>query len=352
MAAIEKWLKDSPQQVFRLFGLAGTGKTTIAKNVEELADKVAYAAFTGKAAYVLRSKGCEPANTIHSLIYKAHQNEYTGQWSFKLDRDSPVKELDLLIVDEVSMVGEDLAFDLLTLAKKVLVLGDPGQLPPVKGEGFFINTAPDFTLTEIHRQAKENPIIELAHRVREGGVLKLGSYGESKILRAKQFTDSELLAPDQVLVGKNDTRVYMNNAYRRQKGYEDYMPRDGERLICLRNNRDRGFLNGQMYTASDAVEDGNDVECLITPLEEPEQVKDKISTPVEYYQGRESFLDWKIKKSADEFTYAYAVTVHKSQGSSWPHVMVLDQSKVFKEYAKNWLYTAITRASEKVTIYL
>ncbi|MEY4562335.1 MAG: ATP-binding protein, partial [Pseudomonadota bacterium] len=137
--AVKDWLADkrSPQ-IFRLFGYAGSGKTTLAKHMAEDVDgEVLYMAFTGKAALVLRKKGCVGASTIHSAIYKPEEDPVTGHMEFKLNPDSPVATAGLVVVDEVSMVGEDLARDLLSFGSKVLVLGDPAQLPPVKGEGFF-----------------------------------------------------------------------------------------------------------------------------------------------------------------------------------------------------------------------
>jgi exodeoxyribonuclease-5 len=150
------------KQVFRLFGYAGTGKTTLAKELAKtVKGRVLYATFTGKASLVLRKKGCEDASTIHSLIYKVEVCEKTGEASFILNRDSDLADAALLIVDEVSMVGR-IWRRTCSASTKILVLGDPAQLPPVKDEGFFINAAPDVMLTEVHRQAQDNPIIRLS----------------------------------------------------------------------------------------------------------------------------------------------------------------------------------------------
>lgn len=353
--AVVNWFK-TPSQVFELSGPAGSGKTTLAKSIaQEVGGNVLYLAFTGKAALVLAEKGCTPSQTIHSLIYKAHQNEYTGKWHYKLDRDC-LRDLNvsLVIVDEAPMVGAELAEDLLQCCKKVLALGDKNQLPPVKQEAFFGVAEPDFLLTEIHRQAAENPIIALSVKIRNGEPLKYGNYGDSRILRAKQFEAGMLLEPDQVLVGKNDTRSFMNNQYREQTGSKvrsGWEPEDGERLICLRNNKDRGFLNGQMFKVDGCTSDGKEVTTFIKPWGEDDIPAEQISTPIEYFQGRDFELDWRIKKGCDEFCFAYAITVHKSQGSQWSNVMIFDQSKIFKEFSRNWLYTALTRASEKITLF-
>lgn len=354
--AVVDWLK-TPSQIFELAGPAGSGKTTLAKHIAEAVDgNVIYLAFTGKAALVLSEKGCNPSQTIHSLIYKAHQSELTGKWYYKLDREC-LKGLDvkLVIVDEAPMVGKELAQDLLQCCSKVLALGDKHQLPPVKSEAFFGVYEPDFELTEIHRQAAENPIIALSVKIRNGEPLKYGNYGESRILRAKAFEAAMLLEPDQVLVGKNDTRSYMNNLYREQTGAKDrsgWEPEEGERLICLRNNKDRGFLNGQMFKVDACTSDGKEVTTFVKPWGSDDTPAEQISTPIEYFQGQENTLDWRVKKGCDEFCYGYSVTTHKSQGSQWDNVMIFDQSKVFKEFSRNWLYTAVTRASEKLTLFV
>ncbi|MEM6463825.1 MAG: ATP-dependent RecD-like DNA helicase, partial [Pseudomonadota bacterium] len=139
LKAVSAWLKQGKSPLFRLFGYAGTGKTTLARHFAEHVDgDVQFAAFTGKAAQVLRSKGAANAKTIHSLIYRprgeeAVEDEETGKTSispmFSLNRQSPVAKASLVIVDECSMVDEELGSDLMGFGTPILVLGDPGQLP-------------------------------------------------------------------------------------------------------------------------------------------------------------------------------------------------------------------------------
>src|SRR5688572_1511980 len=177
LLAVSRWLKTGRPQVFRLFGYAGTGKTTLARRIaDDAGGEVLFAAFTGKAAQVMRNKGCRNARTIHSLIYRPRgekPEKETGelQPAFALNRTSEVRKAKLVIIDECSMVDEKLGRDLLSFGTPILVLGDPGQLPPVKagegGGGYFTEAEPDVMLTEIHRQARENPIIALAQTVRE-----------------------------------------------------------------------------------------------------------------------------------------------------------------------------------------
>src|SRR5207237_4369259 len=143
--------------------------------------EVKYAAFTGKAAQVMRSKGCYGASTIHSLIYRARESgEETP--SFDLWSDAPASKAKLIIIDECSMVDAELARDLMSFRVPLLVLGDPAQLPPIQGGGFFTDAKPDAMLTEVHRQARDNPIVRLSMDIRAGNALLPGQYGETQVV--------------------------------------------------------------------------------------------------------------------------------------------------------------------------
>jgi len=148
LKSVADWLKAGPgrngtRQVFRLFGYAGTGKTTLARHIAEDTDgDVKFAAFTGKAASVMRGKGCRGASTIHSLIYRARESGEEIP-NFDLWDEAPASKAELIIIDECSMVDAELGRDLLSFGVPVLVLGDPAQLPPIQGGGFFTNTEPD-----------------------------------------------------------------------------------------------------------------------------------------------------------------------------------------------------------------
>src|SRR5215210_6682011 len=244
LKAVADWLRRGDRPVFRLFGYAGTGKTTLAKHIAEHVDgDVAFGAYTGKAALVLRSKGCSDASTIHSMIYRSRESDEGGP-SFILNRQSAAAKADLIIIDECSMVDEELGRDLLSFGRPVLVLGDPAQLPPVKGGGFFTEAEPDAMLTEVHRQARDNPIVRLSMAVRAGGRLPLGRHGESRVLSRGEIDAAEVTRADQVLVGLNRTRRLYNRRIREILGYRDPMPAAGEKLVCLRNYKTKGLLNG------------------------------------------------------------------------------------------------------------
>ncbi len=359
IADVTAWLADrSAKQVFRLFGYAGTGKTTLAKELAaSVRGTVLYATFTGKASLVLRKKGCEGASTIHSLIYKVEVNERTGEATFTLNDESDLADAALLIVDEVSMVGEALAKDLLSYGKRILVLGDPAQLPPVRDEGFFINAAPDVMLTEVHRQAQDNPIIRMSMEIREGGRLQPGTYGESLVAPCSAVSGDRLrelvLGADQLLCGLNRTRTTYNRRIRALKGLhgqaESWHPTKGDRLICLKNKRDRGLFNGSMWDADEVSDKFRTFNIEVSSLDE---VRDPLTIDVteEFFNGTEHKLDWRERRRYDEFTFGWAITCHKAQGSQYDNLIVFDESGAFREDRSKWLYTAITRAAERVTV--
>src|SRR6516164_1228730 len=200
LKAIAHWWKNDRQQspLFRLFGYAGTGKTTLARHIAQGIDgKVLYAAFTGKAACVMRSKGCRGASTIHRVIYKPkEQNEENP--TFELWHKAPASNAKLIIIDECSMVDAELARDLMSFEVPLLVLGDPAQLPPIQGGGFFTEARPDAMLTEVHRQACDDPIVRLSMQVREGQRPALGDYGATQVIRRAALEPARVLAADQV----------------------------------------------------------------------------------------------------------------------------------------------------------
>ena len=244
---VGRWLKQGEPQVFRLFGYAGVGKTTLARHIAEGArGDTAFAAFTGKAALVMRSKGCAGATTIHALIYRASEGA-EGSPTFTLNVDGPASRAGLIVIDECSMVDAELARDLLSFGKPILVLGDPFQLPPVKGGGYFTDGAPDVMLTQIHRQAHDNPIIRLSEVVRSGGELEEGAYGETRVIRRAAVDPAEVLGADQVLVGTNRTRRAYNQRMRDLNGFNEPLPVAGDRLVCLRNDRTKGLINGGLW---------------------------------------------------------------------------------------------------------
>ncbi|MBA4777447.1 MULTISPECIES: ATP-dependent DNA helicase [Agrobacterium] len=363
LKAVSRWLKEGRTPVFRLFGYAGTGKTTLAKHFAENVDgEVLFAAFTGKAAQVLRSRGATNARTIHSLIYRPRgeetvEDEETGKTSiapmFSINRQSPLAKAALIIIDECSMVDEQLGRDLMSFGTPILVLGDPGQLPPVSGGGFFTEQEPDYLLSEIHRQAKDNPIIHLAMDVREGREIMRGDYGSAQVISKSEVTQSLVLDADQVLVGTNRTRRRYNQRLRELKGFTADYPQSGDKLVCLRNDPAKGLLNGSLWqvmsSSRETVKPG--INLMIRPEDDDmDRGAAKIKLLKAAFEDVETEIPWSTRKRYDEFDFGYALTVHKAQGSQWNNVVLFDESYAFRDSRERWLYTAITRAAETLTI--
>ncbi len=350
---VGKWLKSGDQQVFRLFGFAGTGKTTLAVHFADHVDgDVVFGAFTGKAAAVMRQKGCHEASTIHSMIYRSREDDDGGPL-FVINQKSPAATADLIIIDECSMVDADLGKDLLSFGTKVLVLGDPAQLPPVRGGGFFTEVEPDMMLTEVHRQARDNPIIHLSMAVREGKGIAPGTYGESTVIRRKEIDATRIMTADQVLVGMNKTRRLYNTRIRQLLGFRDNLPAAGEKLVCLKNDKSKGLLNGGIWKI-DAIRQGKTglVRMDVAPEDDVKRKVVDVSVLQEFFDGREDDVQPFMRRDTDEFTYGYALTVHKAQGSQWDDLVLFDESFAFREHRDRWLYTGLTRAAEKITVVM
>jgi len=387
---ITAWLNGprSGQQVFRLFGYAGTGKTSMAREVAALVENgeqgirkgtVLYAAYTGKAASIMIKNGCAGASTIHSLIYRPKIDGLTGKVTgFTRNDESPLRFARLLILDEVSMVDEEMALDLLSFGVQILVLGDPKQLRPIKGTGYFTSSAPDVMLTDVERVAAENPLIWLATEIRNGRMPRAGRYGDSRIFKpGRAIRDEDIAGADQLIVGMNRTRQALNKRYRMLSGAFDVdseFPIKGERLMCLRNNKQTGLLNGTQWVCSTPT------IKPIRRLKDPKYpTKGSEETNIEGLYFRVLGLDlydadgnglilntscsthhfdqnlpeppWRDIAGTDEYAFAYAGTVHKMQGSQFPFVVGLDESHVFQEQRWEHLYTLFTRASERVHLY-
>lgn len=362
LLAIAAWFRESDDQVFYLGGYAGTGKTTIAKEAAAGCEGNAiFAAFTGKAALVLQGKGCRGAQTIHSLIYSAYEHEViddkTGEivrieWRYGLNPLSEASTADLIVIDECSMVGDRLGEDLLSFGTKVLVLGDPAQLPPVRGEGFFTRVEPDFMLTEIHRQAADNPIIRMSMEVREGRRLQRGGYGDSRVIEVRDLGQRMVTGADQVLVGRNVSRRTVNAKVRKIQGRDARHPEPGDRLVCLKNNKDKALLNGGLWTVRTVQRGEGDFYSLHVDSLDVAGLDARVVVHRLFFDGVPDDIPWNVRKGTDEFTYGYALTVHKAQGSQWDDVLLIDESATFRQDRARHLYTGLTRAAQRITVAL
>jgi exodeoxyribonuclease V len=358
LRSIRRWFRQRDKQVFLLFGYAGTGKTTLARALREDVQTIHYATFTGKAAHVLHQRGCGPVSTIHKLIYDTHFDEVTGRFVHELKDEDALCDIDLIVIDEASMVDERLATQLLSFGRMLLIIGDPAQLPPVSdyyGNGYFMSGKPDVMLTEIHRQAADNPILFLADHIRRNGALPHVGYTAGEALCVTN-DEGDVLDHDILLVGLNDTRHSRNRSLRRQLGFTRTMqnshilPKAGETLVCLRNDyatEPEPVLNGALFKVEAVMLDDDD-KLPIVELELSSRFngESRVRVPTICFTDG----DTTFHRGLQVFDFGYALTVHKSQGSEWNSVMVINESRYFRDQARRWLYTAVTRARKRLTI--
>lgn len=387
---IEDWFLHSTKQIFVLAGYAGTGKTTILKHVvcEKLNltpdDSAAFVTPTGKAATVLIRSGI-PAATLHKLIYQSITEEKKIELNGKIitveklsfkRRDSIDKSIKLIVLDEASMVSDEVLYDLTEFGVKLLLCGDNAQLPPVEGLNGFL-TEPDYTLKTIVRQQLGNPIIKLSEMAREGKFIPYGNYGGSCVVMSKRILTGEkrkraLLHADQIICGTNKTRVQINDEVRKMKGLGQF-PENGDKLICTLNNWETfidsemrfNLVNGIIGTVKQPF---YDFEKSIGFIQfKPEFLEDFCpeALPIDlgifesgYYRYKRGDYFEKTDESGqaisaftlNRFEYGYCISCHKAQGSEFDNVIIFDESYAFKEDKNRWLYTAITRAKKKLII--
>lgn len=383
--AMISWFNDwrGLGQLLTLGGYAGTGKSTVISVLaRQLKCRVAYAAFTGKAANVLKQKlraqgaWASYVGTIHGLIYHAEKDDKENPIGFKMKDHL---DFDLIILDEASMLGEEIMRDILSFGIPVLAVGDHGQLPPIEGK-FNLMEDPQLRLEKVHRLAEGNPIIQLSAYVREYGELpsranfiaasEFITYVRPKDLReqltslyagAKTGFDLSNIA---ILCYSNSKRRMANNLARelRWGTKEDDPPQQGDLVICLRNAL--GFLFNGMRARVLSVQDAGRLWYYNTVLfdEENIELKAMMFRPQFNRNGTINHYDdirehgfyqqgWG-KQLGLLFDFGYALTVHKSQGSAFQDVFLLYERpmSVPDDDFRRWLYTAVTRSSKRLAI--
>lgn len=333
--------KQSDDKRFVLAGYAGTGKSTISKIIAEEFGSTHFCAYTGKAANVLREKGND-ATTIHGALYQLVGDDEDDQPTFALNMDSDLKRVDLTIVDEYSMLSEELINDIERLSNKVLYLGDPFQLPPVSGEH---SLEPDFFLEEVHRQALDSNILRYANDVREGKALEFCEHEDFMYAQKRDVDPHEYEDADQIIVGYNKTRISWNQRFREKRGFGEFeLPQKGDKLICTKNNHERGLFNGMIGEAK-----SNARQVSFEEIKLDFGSHRGIAAWDGNFRGRVQPVG--KMKMLDRFDYAYAITCHKSQGSEFDNVLIYDQPIGRDAIEKRrWLYTALTRAKKKVML--
>jgi exodeoxyribonuclease-5 len=372
-------------QYLAVSGYAGTGKTTVmgyaAAQILALEPKkaIAYCAPTGKAASVLESKlrdfgafnALSAAHTIHGHIYRLRDSR-SGNLNW--EKKSDPLPYDLFVVDEASMVTGQMFRDLLSFGKPVIFIGDPGQLPPVGDVAFQPLLDTEYTLETVHRQALENPIIAMATAVRHGETIPFCSRGGTflKIRRRdsrtaqviQMFVDKLSENDTMILCGTNNTRISINGSVRRMLGFNGTVPLVGEHLICLKNERQLGMFNGQIFTVLDSHGYCVNDACYSVRLDNEEEVIAytgalnsnsgktlRVNMATDNARIKEN-MELSFQEEPCLFDYGYACSVHKAQGSEWANVLLYDERTRYMDdadYAR-WLYTGMTRAKNRLCI--
>lgn len=363
-------------------GYAGTGKSTLVKFIIEALNvepsKVAYTTFTGKAAEVLRKKGNANAMTLHRLLYDSIPKPGGGFIR------KPKLQLDynIIVVDEVSMVPKSMIDMLLHHKVYIIFLGDPFQLPQIdKNETHTLLDNPHVFLDQVMRQAAESEIIQLTMKIRAGEDIPFSKGNEAIVIPRRELVTGHLTWADQIITATNASKATFNNQMRELLGYSG-LPQDGEKMICLRNYWDdlsedgeSALVNGttgiihmpfeSFRMAPQFVKMKNHkmetIQCDFTSddgsyFNSVEMDKHMILTGEKCIDWRESYqLGRLIQRIGDivprEFTFGYAITCHKAQGSEWNKVLVIEENFPFpKDEHARWLYTACTRAASRLVL--
>lgn len=373
--AVERYKNNEKYCV--IAGYAGTGKSTLIKfitaalDIQE--DEIVYTSLTGKATQVLLKKGNKNISTLHKLLYNWRPLPSGGYFKVPVDK-IPYK---IVVVDEVSMVPKSLIQDLMKYDCYVIFCGDPYQLPQIsKEDTHTLLDNPHIFLDEVMRQAAESEIIRLSMDIRAQKPLVRILGDEAMVLDKKELNTGMLTWADQIICAKNETRFSLNMQMKEILG-KGKLPAEGDKVICLRNywetlsDSKLPLVNGTIGYISNIYESHIQYPPYLGNLKVPYLGVDFMSDTDDLFKididkikltEERNIIDWKtsykINKSSRykgtlplEFAYGYAITCHKAQGSEWDKVLVVEENFPFSaEEHSRWLYTAVTRASEKLVV--
>lgn len=375
------WYYNSPEQVFRIDGKAGTGKSYLIGAILQslnLGPSQYYAmAYTGQAAIVMRTRGFSHAKSIHSTLYeyrvvKTDRNEdYSNdslvkkfgntyrRGEFCLKKELDDWDIRLFFIDEASMVPDYMVKDILSFGVKVIVCGDLHQLPPIHGHGSFLTCGKVWHLTELMRQTEDSPIIWLAERASNGEPIHEGQYGNVLVINQNEVMPEMFNYGQCVVCGTNATRDYLNGYIREMRGFRGILPNYGERLICRKNNWkeeiDHGIslangLCGTVTMPPDASKfSGRTFRINFKPdvtNGEFQFIKCSYDYLTGNLQFKESLRNLSNPASrhvkGEFFDYAYAITTHLSQGGEFFDGVYIEEPFRAQEQCQ-LNYTGITR---------
>jgi exodeoxyribonuclease-5 len=371
--AIILWVKigDKIKPVLTVGGYAGTGKTTILAHLADaLPDlRIAFMSLTGKAVSVMKKKLGKygAVSTIHRFQYTPVIDEKTQEivgWNHRgmaKDGDDPedgeIDFVDLIVIDEASMVSDEILVDLLTYERPILGIGDHGQLPSI-GDSAGLMDKPELRLEKIHRQAEGNPILKVATIARRKGYLSIKDHSPKVRVIAQANIPPEVekifLTPDPdtlIITGSNVQRISINERILAQMGRSEQQrmrPQEGDRVVCLRNDYISGLFNGAQATVKEIK------NCYQNFMEVVLQV-DGFSHTTECHMAFWAFNQPKPIRPQGRapgipFDFGYCLTCHKAQGSESKRVIVVGSGFGDNDMRKRWLYTAVTRAQEELYV--
>jgi hypothetical protein len=321
---------NDPNHLYLTDHFIPTHNTTLIKYLTQFFPSYGICAYTGKAANVLRSKKVDGASTIHSRIYQPFFDN--GVVYFDLAVDPGCNGF---IIDEASMVSEEIYCDLRSFGLPMVFVGDHGQLEPI-GDGFNLMQKPDYKLEKIHRNAGD--IAHFAGHVRRGIAARGFKPSDGSVTFASKVGVNDFLEVDQVICAYNKTRVGINAQVREALGHKGLL-NVGERVMCLKNNRRQGLFNGMQGTVVKLYQKSRGGKYMDFLFGDTMIEGVKYSTK---HFGKESYdIGWG-GDGPHPFDYAYCITCHKAQGDEFDHVLVIEQ-KCRKWDHKRWAYTAASR---------
>lgn len=365
---ITQWHKEQNDQIFRLGGFAGTGKTTLTKlAIEEMNlthRQVAFCALTGKASLVIAKTLDDKhynVSTVHRLVYEVIDDYYREGTRFQLKK--ALVGIKLIVLDEASMLNYELFEALKSFGISILAIGDPGQLPAIGTPSGVMDNL-DHMLDEIMRQHEDNPIIHLSMLARQQKKIELGDYGQGVTVSKKSdMRLADMLKADQVICGFNKTIQKYTEPLRRLQGMTSPNPQFGDKVIITKNDWEKevegyNLVNGMIgYIRNEPrLITHPDVRCLGMKVWEVEFQADFLTVPFakKLYVPQKDFLfeketlDFRIDKKVNHMQFGQLTTCHKAQGDQFDDVFVINEA--FGTEAWKWLYTAITRARKTLEL--
>lgn len=426
-----KQKQNKTKKQFRLYGPAGSGKTSLVPFVIKSLNvtNVQYLAPTGKSVLALKDRGVSNPLTIHKAMYilpdkiqgeyikaeetlsqlrnklyldidqslkeeikkeienvtnlllkykqeKNHINLKENNFNWTINPNSPLFFSNLIVCDESSMINGSVRKDLESFNKPIIYIGDPNQLPPInmsemdnvifRTDGSLIES--DYTLTTIHRQAMDNPILRYSQRILEDDldddnfIIEDSGYYFAKMNMDEINNELHIKVADQIVCGYNKTRIAANNYIRRTVyGFSNNYPEPNDKIIIKRNNYDSDMLNGDILKVTSRSDKRHQTTLPIG--------KNLLQLTTSKISDGDVNTNWYIKSNfvneesklyvPKSFTpkplladYGWVISVHNAQGSEWNSGLIIHErfGRSREDYLR-WLYTAVTRFKHSLIIF-